>query len=443
MADPPLAPLLKCPICAAPMKTQHGFRHHLRSDRHNLSNAETVDLLDAALKGLQYNPFSGELAKPVDVVVKTLRTTRSIATKTLGLVLVAEPHDDTVVLCKKVARKSPLYSEASVLTDSRVVEINGTAIERYEDVTAVFRREGHIRPMTFTFEHTSNSSELFFANKFAQAEASRAETELRTKVRSLPECFGVVRGISERTIEEEGLAVVSRTLSPHLEALREAKDRHGSNALHFAAGDNAPIAVLEYLIDVAGLGVNSINIPKSLHGSEEDAKNHLKGSFGRSPIHWASRNGNLEVARYLVERGADAKLTTPDGTTTVMWAMWHAHVEVTKFLVEECGVSLFDENTFGCNVCHFIGLSGCVDSMAYYIASGGDAKKTNVQGHNILHKAAWKGNVRLMEFLCEKGGLGAEDFDKVDSRGFKPIDVARLNGEEATVAWIEEKVPTL
>jgi ankyrin repeat protein len=51
-------------------------------------------------------------------------------------------------------------------------------------------------------------------------------------------------------------------------------------------------------------------------------------------LHWASSKGHLDVARMLVERGADVSARAKDGWTPLHCASYHRHVDVTRMLVE-------------------------------------------------------------------------------------------------------------
>ena len=57
-------------------------------------------------------------------------------------------------------------------------------------------------------------------------------------------------------------------------------------------------------------------------------------------VRWASRNGHLEVVKYLVSQGADIK--TRDNYA-VIWASRNRHLEVIKYLVSQ-GADIKDQN---------------------------------------------------------------------------------------------------
>ena len=61
-------------------------------------------------------------------------------------------------------------------------------------------------------------------------------------------------------------------------------------------------------------------------------KVNTKGT-GLVPLHYASFQGHLGVARYLLEQGADRDKTTIDGYTPLHFAALRGHLETTKLLM--------------------------------------------------------------------------------------------------------------
>jgi ankyrin repeat protein len=58
-------------------------------------------------------------------------------------------------------------------------------------------------------------------------------------------------------------------------------------------------------------------------------------SGAMSPLHYASRDGNIEMARLLVELGADVNLRSANGTGPLVTAITNNHIELALFLVEQ------------------------------------------------------------------------------------------------------------
>ena len=91
-------------------------------------------------------------------------------------------------------------------------------------------------------------------------------------------------------------------------------DKHGSNALHWAAGAGH-INILELLISY-GLSINSANRCKApaatlaKHGIAYTNAARLERRTGRNALHWAARNGMVDACSWLASRGADVHATT-------------------------------------------------------------------------------------------------------------------------------------
>mmetsp|Transcript_13895 Transcript_13895/g.32803 ORF Transcript_13895/g.32803 Transcript_13895/m.32803 type:complete len:235 (-) Transcript_13895:639-1343(-) len=85
-------------------------------------------------------------------------------------------------------------------------------------------------------------------------------------------------------------------------------DRHGSTALHFAAGAGQ-LEVCRYLVERCGVAPD-----QSCTTGRRDL---------RQALHWAARNGQLRVCHWLVARkGVDVNAVTRDGTNAFHWAVW-------------------------------------------------------------------------------------------------------------------------
>ena len=367
------------------------------------------DLLSLALRNETYSPYSGPVAKsapnpnstessPALSTITPSTITLTITSNALGLTFLPADSGSRIV-CRKVSRTSPLYAHAPILTNAYLLSINDTTLPSYASLQKTFIAIGPKRPITFTFEYQPAAAEAFYKNQYEASQQARSEGAARLKSSglgsALPNCFNVMLdcGSSNPALSPHDVTVA---LSPHDDVLISSLDRHGSNALHFAAGSGCPTVILDYLLDVVRLQVDAVNVPKG--------KDSATGSFGRSALHWASRNGHADTVKYLIARGADVSLRTPDGTTAVMWAMWNGHCEVGKYLVSK-GANLLLCNDFGCTVGHFVALSGCIMSMMFFVEEGGDLKKVNEQGHNVIHKAAWKGNLEMLQWLKNEGGL--------------------------------------
>jgi predicted Fe-Mo cluster-binding NifX family protein len=97
-----------------------------------------------------------------------------------------------------------------------------------------------------------------------------------------------------------------------------------------------------------------------------------------TPLHLASQEGHVEVARFLVEQGADATAQAKDGRTPLHWASYRGHIALARLLVEH----------------------------------GVDVTIQAKDGQTQLHRASEGGRMELARFLVEHGAeVTAQDED--------------------------------
>jgi len=165
------------------------------------------------------------------------------------------------------------------------------------------------------------------------------------------------------------------------------------------------------------------------------------------PLHWAAFKGHLDVARLLIESGADVNASDFEGLKPLHFAAMEGHVEVVRLLIE----SGADVNAWGGEDCdtplHFAAMEGHVEVVRLLIESGADVNardcerlelmkfllKKNDIGWTPLHWAAFKGHLDVARLLIESGA----DVNARDSGGRTPLDLAREKGHREVVELLE------
>jgi ankyrin repeat protein len=157
----------------------------------------------------------------------------------------------------------------------------------------------------------------------------------------------------------------------------------------------------------------SLEIVKALlaHGADPNAKliRNLPGRSGMdagdtalgegtTPLMRAARAGDAPVIRILLEKGADPKLTTRDGSTAFLFA---------------AGVGYRDKNTRGTE-------SEALEAVRVLLEQHPDINQANNQGETALHGAALRGADTIVQFLVDHGAK----LDVKTKRQFTPLDVA-------------------
>eukprot|EP00873_Tetraselmis_striata_P000299 jgi/Tetstr1/420563/TSEL_011653.t1 len=198
-----------------------------------------------------------------------------------------------------------------------------------------------------------------------------------------------------------------------------AVDRHGSSALHFAAGAGH-LEVCQFLVDECGVPAS-----QACTAGRQDQRNAL---------HWAARNGHLRVCHWLVcVAGVDINSATTDATNAFHWAVWQAQFEVARWLVD-AGCNWAAVNDWGCTAVHWAGLQGDLPMLCWLRSLGLDPSHTNRQGHSALHKAAYKGHAAVARWLVSNAGV---DPRLLDQGGYSPAVIARMQHHEELAAWLE------
>lgn len=206
---------------------------------------------------------------------------------------------------------------------------------------------------------------------------------------------------SQRVLQAANDGQLNALKDSNRSIIKSARCKSGCTTLHWAAGSNQE-EVVRWLVEEAGMDVNMAATKKAK---------------GRTPLHYACRNGHLEAAKLLVRLGADVDARAKHNVSPFQLAVWQNHLTLCQWLVEEQGVRPDQLNDFDCGAVHWIGISpldraGDSDGnallpLAKWLArqDGVDFSLRQRQGHTPLHKASWGGHVALLRYLRDKHGL--------------------------------------
>lgn len=182
------------------------------------------------------------------------------------------------------------------------------------------------------------------------------------------------------------------------------------------------------LIRAAAAG-NLHNVKELLReGVDVNGVNHI----GQSAL---MSSETMEVAKYLVDHGADIRQKDDDGWTALMWSINKNNVELTKFLIS-LGVDVNARDNMGWSALLVAADEGNISLMEILIDQGVDVNETNDNGWTALMLQAGRGSVASVKRLLEFGA----DLTLTNNDRKTASDVAKDAGHHEVVLLLERFV---
>ncbi|MFP3032786.1 MAG: ankyrin repeat domain-containing protein, partial [Wolbachia sp.] len=183
-----------------------------------------------------------------------------------------------------------------------------------------------------------------------------------------------------------------------------ARDMYSWTPLHWAAFKGY-LEVAEFLVKKgADVNVASENL------------------YGSRPIHIAVENNNKNIVEFLLSKGVDVNDTDKQGYTPLHYAAWRGRSEVTSLLFDKrANINAADASTAGKKPIHVAAENNSKGVIEFLLSKGVSVNDTDKDNRTPLHWASWSGNLGVVEYLIGKGAnISAKD---KDSR--TPLDVAK------------------
>lgn len=135
-------------------------------------------------------------------------------------------------------------------------------------------------------------------------------------------------------------ALIDKGMSPN------QKDPKGMPILMLAIQEKS-MKTVDYLINVKGIDLNQPNITNetplmfaALYGQMPevkilvDQKQVPVNRSGWTPLHYACTNGHLEIAQFLLDKGAVVDAPSPNETTPIMMAIRAGNIQLVRLLLD-------------------------------------------------------------------------------------------------------------
>ncbi len=181
------------------------------------------------------------------------------------------------------------------------------------------------------------------------------------------------------------------------------------------------------------------------HGADVD----IRDQPGWTPLMWASYLGAAEIARLLVQSGADVRAKSvlqedgvfSPGTTPLMLASARGHLEVVELLLES-GSDVCAADAYGNTALIYAGSAGMgieqpksddrLEIAKLLLSAGANINHPNQKGRTVLFMAVLGNNTPLVEVLRKNGA----EINAKCSYGYTPLSYARAEGYEELVTLL-------
>ena len=214
---------------------------------------------------------------------------------------------------------------------------------------------------------------------------------------STSSCNGDEQSLRD-AIRSGDLSAVQSLLDSGADITSEAGTKY--TVLHYAVfGDHADIA--RYLIE---------------QGAEVNARN----PYGATPLHQAQ---SAAMARLLIDSGADVNAWSEINATPLHSAITNNQVEVVTVLLTH-RAKLESEDASGSKPLHYAAGKGRFEAAQILVAAGADVNAVNDYGFTPLHWSAGNGHRELTVLLLARGAEPA----LVTHRGLTPAQRADQRG---------------
>ena len=154
---------------------------------------------------------------------------------------------------------------------------------------------------------------------------------------------------------------------------------------------------------------------------------------GRTPLYNACRNGQVEAARLLLDKGAEVDRADPYGWTPLHIACAEGHVEAARLVLTK-GADVNRANKDGLTPLYIACANDHVDAVRLLLEKSAEVDRANKLGGTPLFIACENGRVDAVRLLLDNGA----DAIRATKKGKTALDIAKLWRQRAVVALLEE-----
>jgi len=142
---------------------------------------------------------------------------------------------------------------------------------------------------------------------------------------------------------------------------------------------------------------------RTLLAADPRALNDTAWAVARTPLHVAIRSQRVEVARYLIEQGAEVNARDRNGASVLNYASWWGPDEIAALLIDRGADVRGDVDLRGRSPLHMAVTREQAGIVALLLARGAPVDGRHPDGYTPLHLAVSRGQVAIAKALLDGG----------------------------------------
>jgi ankyrin repeat protein/L-ascorbate metabolism protein UlaG (beta-lactamase superfamily) len=147
------------------------------------------------------------------------------------------------------------------------------------------------------------------------------------------------------------------------------------------------------------------NIPELIHQKDKES--------GATPLHVAAASGHLEIARFLLSKGASADAKNNRGETPFLLAIVNGRKEMTHFLIKE-GIDIYGKSGDGGTYLQAACATSQIEIVEYLLSCGFDPNLPDMYNVPHIFMPIYLNNPEIAKIFIKYGAdTGAVRFDGV------------------------------
>lgn len=149
--------------------------------------------------------------------------------------------------------------------------------------------------------------------------------------------------------------------------------------------------------------------------------NSQRNYNGKTALHTAVRNGNVEAVKFLLQNGADPSRLDNDDSTPLHLALFKEHVDVLSILIKSDATLLDTQDSKQRTLLWHASRKGMTEMVKFLLESGADPNVVSIDGMAAFNAAIYHGHINVTKVYLNLLGV---DLNSPQSDSFHPLSMA-------------------